>query len=213
MSQIARKLKRDIDDNASISLWEMACETHPLLSNTPDVWFTATRAIMNVIEGLKGAQRKHFRNRLLDILDEKIERDRFDAEYYSRNSRKRDLDGNFHNSPLFYKNMDIGGDQILYFANNIRITKDIFVTQEILSEAQIHAAIGRRLVEVVGPSEYIDPETIILSGEIRDLSKSSALYKRQFPDFKSKTILKLQVPELVEVTYRDLFGDPLKRKI
>lgn len=196
MSQAARRLKRDTEKTSSISLWEIACDTHPLLRDTPEVWFTTTRPIMKVIEGLQGSRKKHFKNKLLDIIDEKICRE---SEIYDSFSAPKISGGvAFEGTPLFYTASDPA--EIVYLSENVRITKDAMFTTDILCETQIHAVKGKKLVEIVGPSEFIDPDAIVKYAEVRDSFQTR------------KTIFRLETPEIAEVTYRDLFGDPLRRK-
>lgn len=169
--------------------WYIFTHDSPVLSLDP--------VLADRLMALEGADRDSFYEIFHKGLDQRIEIFIQAQTMYGNLPKPRLVQGQISNLPLRYRTtasldmtVDVVGGGGILAANEI-------ILDAILPSTMINAAAGRTVGNLIDIEGYATADRKILSASVR---------------FNRQTILKLEPIETRKLTYREIFGDPKKRK-
>ena len=176
--------------------WKRAIEKWHIFTHDSPV-LTLDPVLADRLMALEGADRDSFYEIFHKGIDQRIEIFIQAQTMYGNLPKPRLVQGRISNLPLRYrttKSLDmtvdvVGGGGILA-ANEI-------ILDAILPSTMINAAAGRTVGNLIDIEGYATADRKIISASVR---------------FNRQTILKLEPIETQKLTYREIFGDPEKRK-
>lgn len=169
--------------------WYIFTHDSPVLSLDP--------VLADRLMTLEGADRDSFYEIFHKGIDQRIEIFIQAQTMYGRLPKPRLVQGQISNLPLRYRTtasldmtVDVVGGGGILAANEI-------ILDAILPSTMINAAAGRTVGNLIDIEGYATADRKIISASVR---------------FNRQTILKLEPIETRKLTYREIFGDPEKRK-